>query len=172
MSKNVIVNGKTHNGISFLELLTTEGVPALFKDIDEVSSGAGMTGLAEVASGTFTVGAQTMGGTETANSPLPVKHGMSGRPDGFAVIPKYFYDTMDNNIFGEVYTGAFNITGGRRSVASATMHVQANPDTTLANDTNIYPSGIAFAQFQPTYKDSDGNEGQQEYIWIAWRIAE
>ena len=172
MSKNIIVNGNTHTGVSFLEVLTTEGASALFKDMDEVSSG-GMAGLAEVASGTFTVDAATMGSTDSGSaSYLTVEHGMSGMPDGFTVIPKYFYDTMDSNFFGEVYTGAFNIVGGRRSVESDTTHVQANPTTTLANDTNIYPFGTAYAMFQPTYIDNEGNEGQQEYIWIAWRKAE
>lgn len=173
MSKNIIVNGKTHTGVSFLEVLTTAGVVALFKDMDEASGGS-LPGLAEVASGTFTVEAAKMGGKDSGNADyLAVAHGLSGAPDGFAVVPKYLYDTVDNNLFGEVYNNGWNIAGGRRSVEGNTSHVQVNNATgVLVDDTNIYPIGVAFAKFQPTYKDNAGNEGQQEYIWIAWRNAE
>ena len=167
MSKNVIVNGKTHNGISFLELLTTEGASALFKDIDEVNSGVGMTGLAEVASGVFTVD-KTASFLENG-----VEHGMSGAPDGFAVVPVHFYDTIDENFFGEVYTTGWNIAGGRRSIESNTTHFQGGTDRgILADEKKIYPLGSSFGMFNPTYTDNDGNTGTQEYIWIAWRLAE
>lgn len=172
MSKNVIVNGKPHEGVSFLELLTTAGATALFKDMDEV--GGSLPGFAEMASGTFTVDAVKMGNPIIGSAEhISVEHGMSGKPDGFAVFAKHFFDTMDANVVGEIYTNGWNIVAGRRSVEGNTAHPGAGPVTNpVVDDTCIYPQGTAYAKFQPTYKDNEGNEGQQEYIWIAWRIAE
>ena len=172
MSKNVIVNGKTHNGVSFLEVLTTEGVAALFKDVDEAAGS--LTGLSEVASGVFTVDAVKAGDKNPgAAGYIGIEHGMSGTPDGFAVVPMYFYDTIDENFFGEIYNNGWNIAGGRRSISSNTSHPAIdNGFGPLADETKIYPRGSGYGKFNPTYTDDGGNVGTQKYIWIAWKKAE
>lgn len=170
--KDIIVNGKTHNGVSFLEVLTTAGVSALFKDMDEVSGG-GMPGLAEVASGVFTVEKETTGNPDPNNTAhVAVEHGMSGMPDGYAVFPKYFYDTQDNNLVGAIRVHGQHFSRGRRVIANNTWQNSGGDAVADMTATHIYPQGNAFGSFKPTYIDNEGNEGQQEYIWIAWRMAE
>jgi hypothetical protein len=41
MSKNVTVNGKVYSGVSQIQLNTTDGVTALFQDMDEISATGG-----------------------------------------------------------------------------------------------------------------------------------
>lgn len=41
MSKNVNVNGKVYSGVSQIQLNTTDGVTALFQDVDEISASGG-----------------------------------------------------------------------------------------------------------------------------------
>lgn len=171
MSKNIIVNGKTYNGVSFLQLLTTEGVSALFKDMDEV--GGGMPGLAEVTSGTFTVEAATVGNTDPSNAgSVIVEHGMSAAPDGYAVFPKYWYDTMDRNLICTIRAHGRNAVSGRRAIEGDVWQSVGSAVSGDVTATCFYPLSASYAQFQPNYIDNAGNQGQQVYIWIAWRNAE
>ena len=173
MSKNVIVNGKTYEGVSFLELLTTAGATALFKDMDEVAGG--LLHTTEIASGTFTVPASTHGNTDFTNaSAINVEHGMANTPDFWLVYPKYFFDTMDSNLFMAMYSRVAGrlITDGRRAIEGGSFSYTGTTVVELADATHLHFLAGNHTRYQPTYIDNEGNTGTQEYIWIAWKCAE
>ena len=60
MSKNVVINGVNYDGVSKVQLNTSDGVTALFQDVDEVATGGG-----SLESGTFV-------GDGTKNVTIPV----------------------------------------------------------------------------------------------------
>ena len=45
MSKNVTINGINYSGVSQVQLNTTDGVTALFQDVDEIGSSGGNDGI-------------------------------------------------------------------------------------------------------------------------------
>lgn len=55
MSKNVNVNGKSYTGVSQIQLVTTDGGTALFKDVDEITTPSGSVSITE--NGTHNVAA-------------------------------------------------------------------------------------------------------------------
>ncbi len=55
MSKNVQVNGMVYSGVSQIQLNTTDGVTALFKDVDEVTTSGGVETGTFVGDGTINV---------------------------------------------------------------------------------------------------------------------
>lgn len=66
MSKNVNVDGKVYSGVSKIQLNTTDGVTALFQDVDEISASGG-----GVETGTFV-------GDGTRNVTIPVTSKKTG----------------------------------------------------------------------------------------------
>ena len=162
MSKNVIVDGKTYNGISTVALALASGDTALFRDVDEMSGD--VNGIVAISTGEFSVSAAT--NTHT------IKHGMDVTPDVAVCIPKYFYDTIDaNGALAAVSRHAY-IGIGRRAVDGATEHINGKLDETCITATDITFMMTTLSKFQPTYTDADGNTGTQEYLWAAVKFTE
>ena len=161
MAKNIIVNGEQHDGISAIRVLLATGGKTLFRDADEMSGG--VDGIVEIAAGSFSVSVATSGYT--------IKHGMSVAPDVVAIIPKYFYDTTDNNFAILVASQHAGATGGRRAIDGATTHFQgALNENDISTEITVATSSLA--KLQPTYTDVDGNTGTQVYLWVAVKFAE
>jgi hypothetical protein len=172
MSKNVVVNGETYKDVSTIQLSRTDGATALFKDIDEISS---VAGIAEIASGTFSVQVETSGNLGThAETAVVINHGMTTMPDVYIIVPKFWYDTQDNNFVQAICDRRTNHASsiGRRSVESDTWQKTSGPADGYINDIYFYAMGNAFGNFKPTYIDNEGNEKQQEYVWIALKLTE
>ena len=166
MSKNVIVGGKTYNGISTVALALAAGGTALFRDADEASGGS-TPGIVEIATGKFSV--------SKAETDYIIRHGMSVAPDLVAVIPKYWHDTVNNQFAISVKSRYAHAAGGRREIGSSTLATQfvgAIMDGTTDFSEEVTVSGATLAKFQPTWTDADGSTGTQEYLWVAVKFAE
>ena len=166
MSKNVIVEGETFNGVSFVQLDLVDGGKALFKDIDEISSGT--SGILEMAVGTFTV--EGIG----FHSPV-INHGMSVKPDVAVAFPVHWHDTVDKQIALAACSQIAYAAVGRREIAASSCFPAGNmvtTDTIKITDTTIRFTSGAHANFHPTYTTADGETGQQVYKWVAIKFKE
>lgn len=162
--KDVIVNGETHEGISTVELALAAGGTTLFRDIDEMSGG--VDGIVEIACGRFTVTA------EAANAPA-IAHGMSVKPDAAVCIPVPWHDTTNYNLAVAAVSQYAAASYGRRELAETSTGFGAgNMAETYITDTTIQFLGGAYAKFQPTWTDAEGNTGTQVYLWVAVKFAE
>ena len=149
-------------------------VPDMSALIAGISQGGGLpTGVAEIASGTFSVAEKTMYGILT-------EHGMSGVPDGWIVVPTTWYDTQDSQLIcASYFRYGVSLVHGRRSVASNTTWTgsislfaeQDGGESGYGDATYINFRSGAYGQFCPTWTDEEGNTGTQIYRWIAWRWA-
>ena len=171
MSKNVKINGVEYNGVSTVELITTDGESAMFKDIDEIAS---FNNVVALASGEFGVDEETNGKDAQGNYQKIVEHGMDVKPDVVMIRPKYWFDTQDNNLKLTAYNTTIPVAifFGTRTVSTATNWYGVDTTEDLVTDTTIKMMAGVYAKFKPTYIDADGNEGTQIYQWIAVKFAE
>lgn len=149
-------------------------VPDMSALIAGISQGGGLpTGVAEIASGTFSVAEATIYGILT-------EHGMSGVPDGWIVVPTIWYDTQDSQLVSASYVRyRASLVYGRRSVASNTswtgstplFEVQDGGESEYGYGKYVNIRSGAYAKFLPTWIDEEGNTGTQIYRWISWRWA-
>lgn len=163
MSKNVVVNGVTYSGVSLVELALATGGTAFFKDVDEASGGN--ADVFEIAVGTFTVE------EETTKSPV-INHGMAVKPDVAVVLPMHWHDTINSNLAICACSVAAFAAYGRRDIKDGTLFSAGGLDSTKITDTTITFTGGAYAKFQPTYTNEDGETAQQVYKWVALKFAE
>lgn len=165
MSKNVIIDNQTYEGISTVALALATGGTALFRDADEATGGA-VEGIVEMACGEFSVANLT--------GEYTIRHGMNVAPDVICVIPKYFHDTQDNNFAILVSSRRASATGGRRTVSGdGQTHFQGGisaAEKDWSSEITIATSSLA--KFRPTYLDAEGNTGTQVYRWVAAKFAE
>lgn len=164
MAKDIIVNGERRDAVSFIRVILATGGKTLFRDVDEASGS--INGIMEIATGSFSVAAATASYT--------IKHNMSIAPDVAVCTPRFWYDTLDNNLGIAATSKYVNATGGRRSVADNSSHFAGgiNGGTDTITDTEIKFIASVYGKFQPTYTDADGNTGTQEYLWVAVKFAE
>ena len=161
MSKNVIVDGKTYNGISTVALTLAAGGTALFRDADEAS--CSINGIVEIATGEFSVSAAT--------TTYTIKHSMTTTPDVAVCIPKYWNDTIDANGALAAASRHAYVGIGRRAIDGATDHATGKLDETYITATDVTFMMTTLSKFQPTYTDADGNTGTQVYRWVAVKFA-
>ncbi len=164
MGKNVIVNGQEYPDKSVVQLFDSTGAPVLFQLMGEATGGA-VEGIVEMACGEFSVAALT--------GEYTIQHGMMVAPDVVCVIPKYWYDTQDNNFAILVSSRWASATGGRRTVDGSVTHFQGG----IAEEAKDWSTEIKFgasslAKFRPTYTDEEGNTGTQVYLWVAVKFKE
>ena len=163
MSKNVLINGETYNGVSTVALALATGGPALFRDADEASGGS-INGIVEIATGSFSVSA--------ASATAKIKPNMSIAPDVVVCIPRFWYDTNDNNGAIMAMSKYAPTATGRSAIDGATTHYIGNITEEADLSGEITLNMTTLAKFQPTYTDADGNTGTQEYLWVAVKFAE
>lgn len=157
-------------------------VPDMSALIAGISQGGGLpTGVAEIASGTFSVAEATEGNSymNAANAIL-AEHGMSGVPDGWIVVPTTWHDTQDRQcICASYFRYRASSVFGRRSVASNTTWTGNTPllteqdggESGFGDATYVNLRSGAYGMFLPTWIDDEGNTGTQIYRWISWRWA-
>lgn len=103
MSKNIKLNNKAYNGISTVELPTTDGATATFKDVDEIQEGGG--GYSESNSVTFTGEIQGVVGGAASHIGIRIEHGLSQTPK-FAIMTSNA--AVDGTVKGNVIAGTFS----------------------------------------------------------------
>lgn len=164
MGKEVIVDGKPYDNVSTVALAMANGGTALFRDVDEASGGT-VQGIVAMACGEFSVDAMT--------GEYTIQHGMTVAPDVICVIPKYWYDTQDNNFAILVSSRYASATGGRRAVDGNTSHFQGGISDDVKDwSTEIHLSTSSLAKFRATYITPDGETGTQVYQWVAVKFKE
>lgn len=152
MSKNVTVNGVDYTGVSQVQLPTTAGGTALFKDVDEITTPSGDINITE--NGTHDVSAY-------AQAVVNVESGGSGNTDEYERIARlmtgeYFGVALDNKSF-TVPAGTTLIRGYTfykvRSDSDETINVSL-PDTVteIATDAFYYASSISIGSLPPNLK--------------------
>lgn len=186
MSKNVTVNGVDYTGVSQVQLPTTDGATALFKDVDEITEGGG-TSIWEgyqhtmqiapipyiidqcekaTAKGTLTPAAATSGTTELVNTGLSTIHCFvimlktpvdSGSLNGNPI--QMAIVDVDKSVCSKM---TYSIHGsGVRAVADGKFEVGANTNVVIDGGTvNVLEgyNGDQYSAFRST----------NEYLWFAW----
>ena len=152
MSKNVTVNGVDYTGVSQVQLPTTDGATALFKDVDEITTPSGDINITE--NGTHDVSAY-------AQAVVNVESGGSGNTDEYErfarlMTGEYLGVVLDNKSF-TVPAGTTRIRESMffkvRKDTDGTINVSL-PDTVtdIANDAFNYAATISIGELPPNLK--------------------
>ena len=165
MSKDVVINGTTYEGVSTVALALAAGGTALFVDSDEASGGS-IDGIVAIATGTFSVA--------SAVDQYTVAHGLPVAPDLAAVFPVHWHDTTTANLGLSAKTNFARVLVGRRDIAASppTPYQTGSISTDMLSGEEIVFAASTLAKFQPTYTDAEGNTGPQVYRWVAIKFKE
>ena len=154
--KDVVVNGVTYSGISSVQLATTAGGTANFKDVEEITTSGGS---ADVETGTFV-------GDGTYNVTMPV----TSKKQGYIIIAEN-YDALSADasslgtqcILYEFFDAANGMCGNRRvyngSVISAVQGATVD---------NVTMTDSAVTKTQPLMYMQEHYASGETYRWIAW----
>ena len=154
--KDVVINGVTYNGISSVQLTTTAGGTANFKDVEEIATPGGS---ASVETGTFV-------GDGTYNVTMPV----TSKKQGYIIIAEN-YDSLSTDasalgnmcILYEFFDAANGMCGNRRVYNGGVISAVQGTDVT-----NVTMTDSAVIKSKPLMYMQEHYASGETYRWIAW----